>query len=388
MAFALAVYTPGPTDATSFYRGIRPLARLKKQLDFPLYLSFVGETNWASLDLVDAAFMQRPFTPNHLQTAHLIKQQRLPLWVDYDDFLFAVPRDNPTFEIYGKEAVHKNIAQICAMADIITVSTPELHKQLAKLNPNIVVVPNAIDDARFSAPVFGKEPRKKIILWRGSKTHTRDLMEYANEIVDLAAEAPDWTWTFIGDNPWFITERMNPKNVIATEGIDIHEYFHAIRLMRPRIQMVPLVDSTFNRCKSNIAWIEGTYAGAMTLAPDWEEWRQPGATTYATKKEFKDRLRHMMNVPEAVQDDCMHRSWSKINSEYTLSTTNELRYDVLKFLHSISAAQVRRPVWGLDASLTDKITSFEFKLNEAGSRVFQEDDQRFFFRDSQRLATP
>jgi hypothetical protein len=47
--------------------------------------------------------------------------------------------------------------------------------------------------------------------------------------------------------------------------------------------MVPLHVSDFNRAKSNIGWIEAVHAGAITVAPDFQEWRRPGVINYACK---------------------------------------------------------------------------------------------------------
>ena len=86
----LAVLCPSNTDATSFYRGIGPLAEIRRER-FNLALTFINDVNWSTLKLCDAAFLQRPFTSNHLKIAELVKRNQLPLWIDFDDDLFSVP---------------------------------------------------------------------------------------------------------------------------------------------------------------------------------------------------------------------------------------------------------------------------------------------------------
>jgi hypothetical protein len=49
-----------------------------------------------------------------------------------------------------------------------------------------------------------------------------------------------------------------------------------LRGTSPDYIVVPLVNDAFNRCKSNIAWIEATNAGAVTIAPSYlPEFRGP-----------------------------------------------------------------------------------------------------------------
>lgn len=360
--FSLATYCPGPTDATSFYRGILPLAILKKQLkQINLNLTFLNETSWATSSMVNAGFMQRPYTHNHLLVMKELKKRDVPVWIDYDDNLFHVPRDNPTYESYGKPETHKNIAEICAMADIISVSTEQLKKDLQKLNKNIVVIKNAIDDTKFEAPE-AEPKRRRLILWRGSKTHTRDLMSVSNEIVELARANPTWVWCFLGDDPWYITERMQPKQYICLKPVDIHEYFIAIRQMNAAIKMVPLMSSAFNHCKSNIAWIEGTYAASVTVAPDWQEWRQPGVLNYADPKDFREKMQMAIDMSDADRNARVKQSWHTILNEFTLTQNNKQRWDIIKFLAQ-RQAKVTPADWRGE-TLESEITSFKVQVDE------------------------
>ena len=47
---------------------------------------------------------------------------------------------------------------------------------------------------------------------------------------------------------------------------EVPRYFQNLRRLKPTYCFVPLYDDVFNRCKSGIAWLEGTYAGAVCLA--------------------------------------------------------------------------------------------------------------------------
>ena len=62
------------------------------------------------------------------------------------------------------------------------------------------------------------------------------------------------------------------------------------------LAVVPLKDNLFNHAKSNLAWIEATCAGAMTLAPDWPEWRRPGVSNYESPLNFKKLLRERLEA--------------------------------------------------------------------------------------------
>lgn len=323
----LLTIIPNITDATSYYRGAGPLGHLRKQME-NLNLLITTSVNWSTLTLCDAVFIQRPYAKEHVTVMEMAKDQGLPIWVDYDDDLFTVTMDNPTHGMYGQEAVQKNVAKCIAMADRVTVSTPHLKARLEKLNKNITVVPNAVDFKKLNS--FRPEitfPRHKLITWRGSNTHQRDLMDYAEPIIREARKPDGWTHTFIGYNPWFITQYIDNDKCKITEGLDIYEYWKFFHAIKPSVHLVPLSDTTFNRSKSNIAWIEATLAGAVTIAPEWDEWKKPGVTTYVNPKDFEEALGELKAMPNTL--DLWRASMTYIEENLSLDIVNKRRSEVL-----------------------------------------------------------
>jgi hypothetical protein len=346
---SLMCLLPQQHDATSFYRGAGPLGSLKRQRG-DLTLSFpTGAVNWSHLNMVDAVFMQRPFQPTHLELAKMAKRGGRPLWIDYDDDLFNVPTDNPTHTLYSRDQVQKNIAQIVAMADVVTVSTSELKRRLDPLNEDIRIVPNAIDEELFGYRSWEPEKRSKCVMWRGSATHARDLAIYSSEIIELAHEFPEWTWTFLGTNPWFITDAIPSDRCTVIEPLDVLEYFEFIHGVRARVQMVPLHDSPFNRAKSNIAWIEGTFAGSACVVPNWEEWQRPGVFAYKSKESFKRQMSLLLSEKEPeLELVSVRASWDHVTHNLRLERVNHLRSEVIDDLVPARPAYRRGPSGGLD----------------------------------------
>lgn len=332
MTTSLFVSIPNTADATSFYRGIGPLSLLRKQMP-ELNLIFAPDLNWPTVSMLDAAFLQRPYTKSHLQMAEMIKDMERPLWVDYDDNLFDLPTDNPAFPIYMTEATQQNIAKIIAMADVVTVSTKELKRvfQLPKspLNERVYVVPNALNDDLHFRRV--KAEKHKLICWRGSNTHHRDLMEFTPQIMALAERYKDWTWAFVGYNPWWLTDRLG-KRAVVVEPLDVIEYHRFMAKTRPAIQIVPLADSAFNHCKSNIAYIEAARVGGVTVAPDWEEWAAPGTLSYKSPDDFGLLLQSLMEGPDwGFLEKLSNMSWDHV-WETRLSQRNLKRIEIVKAL--------------------------------------------------------
>lgn len=317
----IQVYAPNPTDATSFYRAIGPFQELKKKHGYALQMS--RDTNWAVLKGVDVAFIQRPFTDQHVQIVEMCRANGVPVWVDYDDDLYSVPKNNRSHKMYSSQKVQNNISRIITMADKISVSTgylksrftailaeiKKIHdekevKSLYNLNGDKVrVIENAYDwnfVKKYRSQGLLQPKPNKLILWRGSDTHDKDLFLYTEAMAAALEASPDWTWLFVGNPFWHTIERLKscpsakPTSVLEIDSLDPADYWKEIYNVSPSLVIVPLEENEFNLSKSNIAWIEANHAGAVCLAPDWEEWRRPGVINYRDPEDFEKKLKDYM----------------------------------------------------------------------------------------------
>lgn len=325
----ILVICPSPNDGTSFYRGVGPLSRLSKDSK-DIQCAFTANVEYANISMVDLVFMQRPFLQPHVQVAEMTRHHNVPLWVDFDDDLFSVTPDNPTFDMYGAESTRKQVAKVIAMADVVTVSTEHLKQQYEKLNKRVIVVPNAIDDYQWEKRKPRPKDRPKMVFWRGSSTHQRDLMTVAQELVDASHDPAraDWTFHFQGYNPWWITEQMRSQNTVVAPMVEPVQYMRFLEKTPFPIMVVPLLDNLFNRSKSNCSWIEGAFAGAAVIAPDMPEFQRPGVLNYKNDKHFGEILRQAMSGEIDIAQ-VAEEGWTEVKRAYTLSRVNHLRAQIV-----------------------------------------------------------
>jgi hypothetical protein len=312
-------------DSTSFYRANGVFGNLKNKI--PLDITSIDiknlrDMNWSDLMLYDIVFMQRPYSALNFQMARFVKDMNIPLWIDFDDNLFEIPLDNRAFDVFSAEKVKQQIAEISKLADVITVSTLALKKVFMQFNQRVEVIPNAINTS-----ILRPRPKKttKTVLWRGSDTHQLDLFVHADEIFKAQNTYGEWNFTYFGYNPWFIPGTKNKKYIKATDPI---LYLQQLASLAPTIMQVPLVDSHFNRCKSNIAYLEGTYAGAVCLVPDWPEWQLPGTVRYKNATEYAEKLELLLNNKISFKK-YNREAWKYITENLTLDTVNNQRAEIL-----------------------------------------------------------
>lgn len=326
----LLLNIPNSLDGTSLYRAYGPLGHLGSEIEDVKIMT--SETfNWPVFSMVDGIFMQRPYSTNHFQIADMARCNSVPIWTDYDDDLFRVPRSNPTHKTYGSQGVQKEIAKIIAMSEVVTVSTQQIKDNISKLNDNIIVIPNALNEKVFKHRPEKPVLRNPMMFWRGSPTHDKDMMYFTGEMAELARKYPKFSWCFMGHPFWWTVEQMPSENLIMAEGVDPIEYFEVILKISPAAVIVPLYDNDFNRTKSNIAWIEATYAGAVCIAPNWPEWQKPGVLVYDSPSEFK-RLCELVITGEIDIESKVKESWAYIQGYLTLKTVNPKRVDLIRKL--------------------------------------------------------
>lgn len=317
----IAFFASDKTDACNYFRGKGALAFLDVALHQP-----DTDLCWESVIGQDLGFLLRPSSLTHFSLAEIITTQ-IPLLVDWDDDVPNLPLENPSYTHFKSKPIADGLSRTIAAAERVIVSTNALAESFSSTygHPRIHVVPNAHNDL-----VLGTErntlPRTKTVLWRGNETHIKDLSDYADAIAHVAGRHRDWTFVFMGAQPWVLSGRM-PFTYASSK--DLLTYFTWLGTKATHaVQIVPLSDNPFNHAKSAIAWLEASFAGAAVLAPDWEEWRKPGACLYRDPAHFAAKLEALIEDPAAVADSAA-ASWRYIQQNLLLSQVNPRRSEVL-----------------------------------------------------------
>lgn len=294
----LLLVSPQPESAVSLYRSLGPLTELRKKMD--LHILFLEKPNESTLHLADIIFMERPCTATHVSLAQTARDARVPLWIDYDDLLFGIEEENPTYAGYMNPDAQERVKTLLSLADVVTVSTAELGRRLAPYTREAPeVIRNGLLD-RFLHLQKTHNPAGSIN-WRGSETHVKDLFEFKDPILCAAKKySGKKAWTWMGYNPWFITQEMSREQSFIFPTSPPADYFRAICEINPAIQIVPLSDNPFNHCKSDIAYLEATLAGAVCIGPQWEEWAPETACAalYKNAIHFAEVLDECMTNPK------------------------------------------------------------------------------------------
>lgn len=291
---SILLITPSLSDACSYYRGIGVLRYLSCSIHLPN-----EELSWGNLARYSLLFFQRPFSTGQLEWARTGKQAGLPIWLDFDDHVFDVPLSNPGYRLMMKKEVIEVIDQIVALADVVTLSTPTLAKVFTARfgqDAKFQVIPNAHNDFLFPPEALSPHSLSKTVFWRGTATHAADLWAFSKEIIEVATAHPDWQFVFAGYYPYQLNGQMEFNYV---KGGELLKYFGFLHRLRPAITIVPLQDNSFNRCKSNIAWMESAVFGGTAIVPNWPEWH--GVSSVPDWPEWHSISSYIYDDPQGFQ---------------------------------------------------------------------------------------
>ena len=277
----LAQAPGGTLTSSAWIRLLLPLQHLQQQGGctlVPLEPSTQGEIFQVCPADLDRLIVQRAACPSEAHAIDLVqlcRQQRLPLILDLDDALFALPVEHPEQRRYAPAL--PALDHLLAQADLRVFSTPTLVLQCRERiqrrgqTPGTdAVLTNGLDAGLWTGAE--RFPRAEAegpikLLYMGSRTHDADLALILPELDALAARDPTvFKLTLVGgisrslQRPWLDVVEVPPE---------ARRYPRFVRWLRrlPRhdLGLAPLVMNTFNTAKSDLKLLDYAAIGLPTL---------------------------------------------------------------------------------------------------------------------------
>lgn len=330
----ILVYSSSLENVTSFYRCAWPLAKLsKRKKNVTLYYGSKQQlmTNWSDLAWADVLYYQNPTTLDAVQILDKARFLGVQVIVDYDDDYYNVKPDNPRYETLGTHQTKSYVTQACHSACQVWVSTAGVRASLmlnAELSHEFIrIIPNAIDIDLPMVWDFKKTHWPRII-WRGGGSHLDDLKCYGGDLVEVI-DRSDWHIEFFGMDPFRAMKFLSQAPKVEHKSINILAFQKKLESMQASLGLALLDDHVFNQSKSNLAWLDYTRAGLVTLAPDYlPEFDQPGVLKF-NRDNFKEVLQQAMNMTQDEREHLWKLSHQAMMLDYNLDAWNNHRHLLL-----------------------------------------------------------
>lgn len=325
---------PEQDTAVGLYRIINPARFLKREklVKESRVAPFTGQSQTQHYNWSDKTWLEICNGADILHTTLLWKQadilKMLNLrhhyglkWVvDIDDNIYASSKDNAATD--QAEILRPNRDMCLSLADGLTVSVPNLKELYSQLNPNVFVQPNGLDFKIWDKLVV-KKKKKLRIGWRGSLGHKEDLALIEPVIAKIREAYPMVEFVTFGWNPGFSDEHVG--------WVSSEKYPEKLAELGIDIAVVPLTDSGYNRCKSNLNWMEWSALKIpVVYSPTENNKGLPGLPTQTSYQWFE-------SISQLLNDPSLRKSLGEKQNKYVKEHFNmkKLVYPLAEWLEKL-----------------------------------------------------
>lgn len=250
-------YSSSDGTGCGYYRSMLPSEYMKKYFPNVFFASGFPQ-NHPERDSHDVYFVQRINHDFFLEWIPFMKSKGKKIIYDIDDNLWDIPASNLAHKFYPPKELRR-VSKIIGLCDGVVTSTIPLKGHLEQFNDNVHVIQNMIPD------VFEPKnnPDAPIHLgWAGSYTHNGDFTNYLVRYIEsLVKEKKIEKFTCFGFTPQYF------KHIANSEGwAESTEYLNKLHGLSYDIGVIVTDDNFFNKCKSNIKYLEYSSIGCASVA--------------------------------------------------------------------------------------------------------------------------
>ena len=237
----------------------------------------------------DVVVFHRAEEPEYYDLAKMLKKDGVKIVMDNDDtFKLADTHPLANFQPDGSAVDNlqrrsDNLDKFMKLSDMVTTSTEFLAKEYRAVNPNVRVLPNCVNPQDWDTPLKNETDKVRIGIV-GSAALEYDYIHVKDTLRALSARNDVELVLFgLGDkkhrknNPT-VTKVFKEEyafwdslNIDHFPWVKNHVYQEALNDMRLDFMIVPRKDNYFNRCKSNVKFLEAAMLEIPVIAQSFKD---------------------------------------------------------------------------------------------------------------------
>jgi len=250
--------------------------------------------DWAKDEILksDIIVFHRADTVNHHKVALACKEAGKLTVFDNDDTFKQI--EDGFFKELDKQNYMENWVKVNRLmdnfirnVDLVTTTTEFLAKEYRELNENVVVLPNCVDPMDWSTPKRNETDKIRIGIV-GSVAYYNDVAEISDYIKELS-HRKDITLVLFG----LQSKKGRKKNKLIANAFEkeyalwdeaniehtpwchMFEYFDVLNNLELDMMLIPRKDNYFNRCKSNLKFLEAAMCEIPVIAQSFPDGLSP-----------------------------------------------------------------------------------------------------------------
>jgi glycosyltransferase involved in cell wall biosynthesis len=248
------------------------------------------------IPMLDVIVFQRGHTQKDLDAISVANSLGKTTVYEIDDDFWNLDKANTAYPYWSRPGVLQTAESVIRKAKVVTTTTPRLAHLLSRFNKNVVVLPNMLPDECWKVRKPKKSADNRIVIgWAGSRTHFEDLKVLGGTIEQLLDEYPNIEFHVAGvaEVPFYPHERA-----MGVPSVPIADYADLLKTFD--IGIAPLTGSHFNKCKSDLKFVEYSKVGIPSVVSKTESYE---ATVKNNENGFlasnsKDWLKYLRRLIE------------------------------------------------------------------------------------------
>jgi glycosyltransferase involved in cell wall biosynthesis len=281
-------------------------------------------------------FFYNRVLPDNTLTLILERQRKygFKICVDIDDY-WELDEHHVLYQHYKDIGFAAKQIEAITTADVVITTHSRLAEEVAVYNKNVHVCPNAIPkQGQFD---IEREPHYTTrLFWQGSDTHRKDIELLRTPIDKLAPIAGKIKMIMAGyaqdHEDWHYMARDYTANLRhqykLIEAAPITSYYEAYK--HADICLIPLLNSRFNRHKSNLKVLEAANLGLPVIASAVHPYLDMPLNYCRKGSDWVGHIKRLVQWPRRQKEEGQ-RLREYVNEHYNFNKINNMRKEVLEY---------------------------------------------------------
>jgi tetratricopeptide (TPR) repeat protein len=259
------------TTGDYYYRTFSPGVALAKEKDvYVVGLSNIHPEKFDIINNADIVILNNICDPDLLPVIRKRKEKGLLTIFELSDDLNALQPWNAVYEFYQNKENSALIYRLANYCDKLQFSAYELQKLYGRLNAINKVFPNQILDL---PPERASNNNDEFIIgWGGSHGHLEDIASISDQLIKWIMSKPKARLYMMCSKPiWDLFKELpeDKKRHFPTGSLtDYYKFLSEIH-----VGIAPLQNTGFNRCRSDVKFLEYAVSGVVPLLSNLEPFR-------------------------------------------------------------------------------------------------------------------
>ena len=161
-----------------------------------------------------------------------------------------------------------------------------------------------------------KNPIDKVVTDISKYVEVKDDLDVIIETIEKTVDTVQWV--FFGYAPPKLEKYIKEGKIECHGGVNIYNYPEKFASLQLNAVVAPLQDNEFNRCKSNIKWLECAALGIPLLAQNINTYSNymPERQLFNNADDLLEKIQWLQKMSASVFGDIIENQWKWINSPH------------------------------------------------------------------------